>query len=906
MKKTAISIILLLFCAYGFAQAEASNWYFGENSGLNFNLNTNSVNNLFDGQLNTREGCASISDANGILLFYTDGITVWNKNHTVMVNGTELYGDSSSTQSAIIVPKPKDPNIYFIFTVDNFLDDQNFGLNYSIVNITLDNGLGKVVSKNHNLLRECSEKITAVLKDCISDAIWVVTFASSDGSSNPYNTFHAFEVSDLGVNSLSVKSTFNIDINDARGYLKLSPDGTKVACANASDGLYLYDFDSSSGIVSNQTPVRIRGRANNPYGVEFSPNSKVLYVHSSNDFFNNSGFTNPEDHRSTLTQFDLTSDDLVNSTVTLDDRQLYRGGLQLGPNGKIYRALSATYFIGLPSLGVIHKPNTIGVACDYEHNGIGLDGFSSQGLPPFITSFFNTEIDIIKNGLSTINLELCDGKSYNLEAEEIVGASYSWTRDNIPLTEDSFELEVIDEGHYEVYINPNNGDCALEGQAFVTYNPNPTAYDATLIQCDDDETKNGLTLFNLNEANDILTGGITELSTRFYTDPARMNQIVNPDSFSNTVNLQTVYVEVVNDNTDCFSNSELILDISITDTNDVALPAVCDDDGNEDGFHIFNLSDADDEIVNDLPSGLIITYFETYKDALQEQNPLDRSFTNTIPFSQTIFARVENLNSCYGISEVLLTVNKLPDLATQELAYYCLNIFPEAIPLNAAILDGSPISDYEYEWSTGETTYAIDVNETGTYSVIVTNKTTGCSKVRTVNVEASNITTFNQPKPYEVGDVSQNNTVTVFVSGEGIYEYALYNENNTRIYRGFQESNTFNNVFPGIYTINVKDIKNDCGTVNIPVSVIGFPKFFTPNNDNAHDTWQVYGISNMFQSNSKILIYNRYGKLIKQLDPLDEGWDGTFNGELMPSDDYWFAVTLQDGRVFKNHFTLKR
>ena len=86
---------------------------------------------------------------------------------------------------------------------------------------------------------------------------------------------------------------------------------------------------------------------------------------------------------------------------------------------------------------------------------------------------------------------------------------------------------------------------------------------------------------------------------------------------------------------------------------------------------------------------------------------------------------------------------------------------------------------------------------------------------------------------------------------------------------------------------------------------MGFLNFFTPNNDGVHDTWQVLGVSDMFQSNSKVFIYNRFGKLIKQLNPLGEGWDGTFNGGKLPSDDYWFSVTLQDGRMFKSHFTLK-
>ena len=103
----------------------------------------------------------------------------------------------------------------------------------------------------------------------------------------------------------------------------------------------------------------------------------------------------------------------------------------------------------------------------------------------------------------------------------------------------------------------------------------------------------------------------------------------------------------------------------------------------------------------------------------------------------------------------------------------------------------------------------------------------------------------------------------------------------------------------------MKDVKNDCGAVSQNVSVIGFPKFFTPNNDGYHDTWQIYGISTMFQPDTKIKIFDRYGKLLKQLDPLGQGWDGTYRGKKLPSDDYWFVVELQDGRIFKSHFYLK-
>ncbi len=905
MRRIIISLIICFASGFSFAQSEAANWYFGYNSAIRFNQANNSVSSLSGGQINTNEGCASISDDSGDLLFYTDGITVWNKNHLVMSNGRGLFGDPSSTQSGIIVPKPDDPNIYYIFTVDNHdFDGTHLGLNYSTVDMSLDGGLGAITTKNTNLLQECSEKVTAVLKDCISKSIWVVTFSSEDGISPGFTTFHAFEVSNSGVSNTAVKSPFTLNITENRGYLKLSPDGKKMACANVDEGLFVYDFNASTGKVSNQVRLNINSPNGNAYGLEFSPNSQLLYVHASNDYFDREDPSQNEiasNHRSLLIQYNLSASDIQGSAITIDDRQLYRGGLQLGPNGKIYRALSETYTQGLPFLGAINNPNVIGAGCNYQHNAVSLSpNTSSQGLPPFIQSFFNAQIDIIQNGESTTNLALCVGDSYTLKTENIPGASYIWTLDNNLLGETDYDLEVASGGHYEVYIDPNNGDCAIEGEAFVIYNENPVAYDHTILQCDEDGTLDRRTLFNLNEANDILTGGVANLSTKFYTDISRTSGFeIDGDIFRNTSDIQTIYVEVVNNNTGCFDYSELTIAVSSTDANDVSLPPVCDDDGDEDGYHIFNLKDAESDIIDGLPAGLDVSYFETYNDALLEVDNLGTSFKNTIRYNQTIYARVENANNCYGISEVHLVVNKLPNIDTDELTYYCLNRFPQNIRLNAGVIGDSP-SNYTYLWSHGDTNYETPINEPGTYTVTVTSKANGCSKERRINVEASNIATINS---IEVVDASQNNTITVLASGEGLYEYALLNSEGVQT--PFQTNNAFENVAPGIYTVIVSDSKNDCGEVPNQVSVIGFPKFFTPNNDGVNDTWQVVGISGMFQPNSTVLIFNRFGKLVKQLNPLGEGWNGRFKGERLPADDYWFAVTLQDGRVFKNHFTLK-
>ena len=120
-----------------------------------------------------------------------------------------------------------------------------------------------------------------------------------------------------------------------------------------------------------------------------------------------------------------------------------------------------------------------------------------------------------------------------------------------------------------------------------------------------------------------------------------------------------------------------------------------------------------------------------------------------------------------------------------------------------------------------------------------------------------------------------------------------------------QDSNVFEDISPGLYTVYVRD-KNDCGITDELVSVIGFPKFFTPNNDGTNDFWQVRGINNQFQANSLIFIFDRYGKLLTKLNPLSSGWDGTYNGANMPASDYWFKVELEDGRTFTSHFSLKR
>lgn len=897
-----VMLCLALVCSsVTFAQQQAANWYFGNNAGINFDLGNNTVSSVTDGQLITAEGCTSISDENGNLVLYTDGTTIYNANHLVMENGNNLLGDESSTQSAIAIPKPNDPNIYYVFTVGS--NSNPTGLNFYTIDLTFNGGLGRVVGGSTNLLTGCSEKISAVLKDCLTGNIWVIAFSNQAGTSaSNMDTFHAFEVSTTGVNTNAVTSTLGMSISDFSGYLKFSPDGTKLASANGTAGLFIADFNAASGTVSNPEFLETQLPSDISYGVEFSPNSQLLYASTYLSQENPTDPNGPPINISYLLQYNIFDLDISASKILITQRQLYRSSLQLGPNGKIYCSQSLDYSSGVSALSTIANPNTLGIACTYQHQNVSLGGnVSRQGLPPFIQSFFTQQIDIIQNGSDTLNLVLCTNDVYTLTTEVIPGATYSWTQDGNPLTETSNELTINTAGNYQVFIETNTNCGDQNGQAIVTYTTGPDAFDGNLFQCGTSD----FSTFNLNQADEELTGNVAGLSTQFFLtqlDADNGTSPLNGQSYNNVSNPQNVFVRVIDNNTSCFNTSVLSIGVSTSQLANFEASEVCDEQESPDGMNTFNLDDYSPLILFGLPAGFTISYYSTYNDALLEQNELPLVYNNVTPYSETIYSRIENGNVCYGINEVLLTVSPLPELGEDETILYCINNSSLSLILDSGLQDTNT-SNYTFYWDNeGESTQSISVNTVGIYTVTVTHNISSCSNTRTFIIEASNIATVDEIIITD-GQL-QNNSITILTSGEGDYEYALEDEDG--ITTPFQTLNAFTNLRPGVYKVYIRDIKNDCGTIEDQVSIIGFPLYFTPNGDGEHDTWHFYGANRRTQSNAIVFIYDRYGKLITQLKPNGPGWDGTFNGKQLPQSDYWFSVTLDDGRQFKNHFTLKR
>lgn len=369
--KTIQFVILILLFINTSAQKQTENWYFGNNAGINFN--TGIAEPVTNGALVSYEGCASISDSLGNLLFYTNGVTVWNKNHQIMQNGNNLLGDTSSTQSALIVPKPGTSNLYYIFTTDDILlhDDTvtTDGLRYTIVDINANGGSGIVTSEKNILLHDTvPEKITAVQKLNTND-YWLI----SHGWNN--NNFLVWLIDENGISSNPIVSSVGriqsqieptVIINSI-GQLKVSPDGTKIAqILLRSSVIEVFDFDNNTGIVSN--PFEIEYTLKIMYGTEFSPDCTKLYYTVENKLY----------------QIDLTATSISGSETLLFEGEQHIGGLQLAPDGKIYLAVHKSEY-----LGVINNPNEAGTACNFVRQGLYLDGrLCRQTLPGFVQNYF--------------------------------------------------------------------------------------------------------------------------------------------------------------------------------------------------------------------------------------------------------------------------------------------------------------------------------------------------------------------------------------------------------------------------------------------------------------------------------------------------------------------------------------
>lgn len=351
-------------------------WYFGREAGLAFHSGV--ADPLSDSKINTLEGCATQSDATtGQLLFYTDGATVWNRYHQVMVNGSGLNGDRTTSQSAVIVPKPGNPFVFYIFSPaahrTNNLRDRCLCLYYSVVDLQLQEGAGEVVEKNKLLVADITEHLTAVER-CGGDGYWVVV--RKHGS----RYFNSFLVDRNGVAATPVVSDAGLPLNapGTAGHMQISPRADRLIISSMDGSSHLYDFDNGQGYVSAGMELKTLDSNGIHYGAAFSPASNHCFV----------AVTDRSMAIARIYQFatrgTATEINASQSVIATMPNVVSGVPMQTAMDGRIY--------VGVPGsrkIGVIHRPNRVSDSVQWHSDFIVLPvGTVQQGLPNFMGHLF--------------------------------------------------------------------------------------------------------------------------------------------------------------------------------------------------------------------------------------------------------------------------------------------------------------------------------------------------------------------------------------------------------------------------------------------------------------------------------------------------------------------------------------
>ncbi len=382
MKKYLLTICFIISTAFVFAQKQTNIWYFGNRVGLDFNQTPPVV--LNNGTANSREGSAAMSDYNGKLLFYTNGIVLQNRKHETMSNGSGLLGELSSTNNTVIVPMPGNDSMYYLFTIGSAFQEISV-FAYSIIDMKGDGGFGAVVTKNAVVIDTVLEKIAAI-RHCNNRDVWIVIQKWNS------DRYYSYLLTPAGLNTTPVVSNTGLvisgQINNAIGTLKFSSKGNKLVACHAfdNDAVELMDFDNTTGVISNPLVIHPNVTPHLPnytgvYGAEFSPDGRLLYVSANNSDID----------PCTLYQFDITSNNaaaiLATKQIIAQTTPWFAGGLQLASDQKIYMTMWND-----TALSVIENPNIYGPGCSFAFNKIYVGPGSPLqfGLPTFMQSYFDS------------------------------------------------------------------------------------------------------------------------------------------------------------------------------------------------------------------------------------------------------------------------------------------------------------------------------------------------------------------------------------------------------------------------------------------------------------------------------------------------------------------------------------
>lgn len=727
-------IILLLQHITVQAQKENYFWYFGDRMGLDFN--TSPPTTLGNGNIDLAqlEGTATISTPGGELLFYSNGNKIWDRFHQQLPNGYGLLSNYTSSQASLIIPVPGNPDLFYIFCADSgeYVDPPNDGVTYSLINLCENGGAGDLLvdTKNTLLLKPATEKLAATYHTNGTD-VWVM---AHEGLTD---AFYAWLITENGITGPVISHVGEIHkdiIDSVLGYMKFSHDGSRLAAAVYGDfRVQLYDFDNATGVVSNPVQFILP----HPYGIEFSPDDKILYVTS--DF-------------KKLYQYDLS----VNTEVAIKASEtlihsypaqsgLFLHSLQLGPDGIIYAS----------QLQRVLEPEKLGLACNFDanfgtlpidNNGHPYFGFQA-GLPNFNQSYFDPMPYIVAS-------HSCDGEpvTFSIVNSDLV-ASVVWDFGDPSSGVENSSSELLPIHQYQ------DGTYQVSAQMQLK-NGNPYQKNKRIIISD----------FDIDLGTDTTLCDVTSFQLDATTAGDYVCYTWQDGSTAPTYNVTTTGTYWVDVRTKgCIKRDSIY--VVLEETPVVNLPEssfLCENEtlqlsaGVENANYLWSNGETADEIVVSLPG----TYWvevsrdlckvkdtvEVVGQALPVINlPTDTTFCS----GSAVRLEVAQTNASYkwttGALNSFIDVNSEGIFGVEVTINTCKNDqivnvkeikFINQLNIDSLICEDTVIELNAYQpgsqiaWSTGSVTPAISVNEAGIYQATISNQ---CyTSVIAYNIETEN------------------------------------------------------------------------------------------------------------------------------------------------------------------------
>ncbi|WP_258098488.1 T9SS type B sorting domain-containing protein [Marinoscillum pacificum] len=868
---------------YGFQRQLSNQWYFGERAGLDFNFTPPEAlvdENLMD----SPEGCATMSGSNGELLFYTNGVTVWNRDHEIMVGGTNIGGDSTAAQSAIILPFPDDNTMFYIFTTEEVYGDFTFNLKMSIVDIKKDTARGQVLIKDIPIIECSTERVTA-----------------SGFTGTPYllaheygnNNFRSYQVNDNGVigpihSSAGEEHIFEEEPR-ATGYMKFIPGGNHVAVSipGANNYVDILDYDLTNGAVSNSRLIEIDEPGNFVYGMEFSADGQNMFITTSSVL---GGASQLLKYRLDSLNSNNPATDIQATKEIVPGTSADLGAMQMGPNGIIYIAVNNSSLIdqiqnptGLTANDISYAAGQVNLdpLGEGRISRYGLPNFTQQVSDPSLTPSISTTV-------------ACAGQE----------TLFSGTgRDN------SIEFYTWDFGDGTIIANLSSPDTSHVYTIDSTYIVTLTLSN----RCDTDSVlTDTVTVFSIPEAPMVpsdtsLCGGSVTLSA-WDVDRDDLNYYWSTGDFTRQVTFDAptvVDVAIIND-FGCSSDTVTVFigdgetfvdlgpDLTICQFDSILLDA--NDPGpiftwTQDGAEI---GDQRTQLINSNIAGEFVYAVEVIND-----------FTGCI-YSDSVTVSIVG-------APTVTQANVVNPECSQANGSFALEIAESG---NFTYSLSGAVNAGPFTFDGPGLTPDITGLSSGSYTATITNSITGCTRTQTVQLEDNasyNIEAIAQNECARTGDIqiTFSNLIPENV------EINVFDQFSNTVFSSTEllTTSTFsiNDLDSGTYFVEVRDVAPpNCvqiDTVQLSVSqecyeTIFVPNAFSPNGNGQNEEWFAY--PNEFVDQFEVYVFNRWGDLVYYSTDKNFRWDGTFNGRYVSQGTYayrmLFTSTLRtDGQKIEQY-----